>query len=260
MNSSLNPDAVLAARADERLAHAYQQIVRADDQLARVTEKLSKMEHDAAPPAAEVGGLRPSRERPAMRGLAGLVLAGCIGAAAYAAQSPSGEAARLAIAQWAPAFTPALSPRLAKPGDGASPAQPAVQMAVAEATAPQPALAAQSPAQDMTPPPAAMPAELTQMLQAMARDIAAVEQGIEQLKANQERMAADNARAIEQLKASQAQVAHLVAKPLAPDARAKPPVPPPPQTAATAARKPAPTQPSQARAQSQPVQLQPDRQ
>ena len=36
-------DNVLAARADERLAHAYQQIARADEQLARVTEQLSKM-------------------------------------------------------------------------------------------------------------------------------------------------------------------------------------------------------------------------
>ena len=39
-----------------------------------------------------------------------------------------------------------------------------------------------------------MSPELTQLLQAMARDIATVQQGVEQLKASQERMAADNAR------------------------------------------------------------------
>jgi hypothetical protein len=256
MNSRPNPDAVLAARADERLAHAYQQIARADDDLARVTEKLSKMQRDAAGPPASAGGPRPSRDRPALRGLVGLVLTAGICAAAYAAQwSPYGEAARLTIAQWAPSLIPTSSPRLAKVGDGAAPVSPALQLAAAEPAAPQPA----SPVQDVAPTPAPMPPELTQMLQSMARDIATVEQGIEQLKVRQEQMATDNARAIEQLKASQGQVAHLAAKPAAPDPRAKAAAPPPPHVA-SAAHKPPPAPPPQARAHPKPIQLQPDQQ
>jgi acetyl-CoA carboxylase alpha subunit len=50
------------------------------------------------------------------------------------------------------------------------------------------------------------------MLQMMARDLANVEQGIEQLKTSQERTTSDNVRAIEQLKTSQEQMARDNAK------------------------------------------------
>ena len=50
------------------------------------------------------------------------------------------------------------------------------------------------------------------MLQTMARDLANVEQGIEQLKTSQQQMASDNAKAIEQLKTSQEQMARDNAK------------------------------------------------
>ena len=258
MNSTPNPttgspDAVLAARADERLAHAYEQIARADEQLARVTEQLSKMEHEAAHRPSVVYCPPPSHDRPAIRGLLGLVLAACIGGAAFAVQTPYGEAARLTIAQWAPSLVSTSSLWLQKSEDSAEPRLPAVQLAAAEATPPQSATSAQAPAQDVAPTPAPIPPELTQLLQSMARDIATVEQGIEQLKASQERMAADNARAIEQLKASQEQAARVVAKPSEPDTRAKTT----PRPVAVAARKPPP--PSQARAH-QPVQLQPKQQ
>ena len=46
----------------------------------------------------------------------------------------------------------------------------------------------------------------------MARDLATVQQGIEQLKANQEQLASDNAKAVEQFKASQEQMTRLVAR------------------------------------------------
>ena len=67
-------DIELVARADERLAHAYEQIARADEQLARVNEQISKMEQDAAPKKFANGYRRPSRGRPALRGLVGLLL------------------------------------------------------------------------------------------------------------------------------------------------------------------------------------------
>jgi len=246
-----NPDTVLATRAGERLAHAYEQIASADEQLARVTEKLSRMEQDAAryPPAVP----DRARGRPVLRGLVGLALAACIGAAAYASRSPYGEATRLAIAQWAPFFLSTSSPWVAKPGNAAEPNPPTMQLASADATAPRPAQPAPSPAQDATSTRAPMPPELTQLLQNMARDIATVEQGIEQLKASQEQMAAENARVIEQLRAGQEQMTRLAARP---PAQAKPPVPAPPPVA-SAARKPPPP-PPQARSRPPPVQLQPD--
>ena len=50
------------------------------------------------------------------------------------------------------------------------------------------------------------------MLETMARDIANVEHGIEQLKTSHEQMARDNAKAAEQLKANQKQMASFIAK------------------------------------------------
>ena len=108
-------------------------------------------------------------------------------------------------------------------------------------------------------------AELAQLLQTMARDLANVEQGIVQLKANQEQAARDNAKATEELKASQEQMTRLIAKlsehnkvseqSLRPKTSASPLRPSP-----TAAPKPVPVRPSpQARARPQaPTQLQPD--
>jgi len=94
----------------------------------------------------------------------------------------------------------------------------------------------------------------------MAHDLATVEQGIEQLKASQERMASDNARAVEQLRASPEEMTRLVARASEQDQRAKTAALPP-RPVATPARKPPPTHPSsQARAQPQPIQLQPDEQ
>jgi hypothetical protein len=46
----------------------------------------------------------------------------------------------------------------------------------------------------------------------MARDLATLGQGIEELKTRQEQMARDNASAVEQLKASQDQMARAIAK------------------------------------------------
>jgi hypothetical protein len=93
----------------------------------------------------------------------------------------------------------------------------------------------------------------------MARDLANVQQQLEQLKASQEQMASDNAKTVEQLKASQEQMTRLVAKASEQNLRPKMSAPPP-RPIATATRKPVPTLPSQQtreRAQA-PIQLQPD--
>jgi len=277
--STINPDAVLSARADERLAHAYEQIARADDELTRVTEKLSRMENEAARRPAAAYNPRPSRGS-GSRGLIAFILAACIGGAAFASHSSYGEAARQTIAPFVPSYISTSWLSVAKPQDAAQQTSSPVQLAAAETTLLQPTPSAQTPMQAIPSAPSAAPVpaspDLTQMLQSMARDIATVEQGIEQLKANQAQMAADNARAIEGLRASQEQLTHLAtrpadkpsAKPAAPPVaqetttRAKPPSPSPgaPKPVAGTAHKPSPASPSPAKPRAQPVQLQPDAQ
>src|SRR5215470_14028901 len=99
MDSTVTPrtteaDDALAARADERLAHAYEQIARADEQLARLNEQMARMEQEAVPHPSVIPLRRPSRGRPALRGLLGLFAAACIVGAAFVSQSSYGEAAR----------------------------------------------------------------------------------------------------------------------------------------------------------------------
>ena len=96
-----------------------------------------------------------------------------------------------------------------------------------KATPPQPAPPAQT--APVAPTTGPLPAELAQSLQTITRDLARVEQGIEQLKTSQEQISRDNAKLAEQLKASQEQMARLVAKPsehtLPPKTAARPPRP-----------------------------------
>ena len=269
MNSMPNPtqtdphDVALAV-----LKQAYEQFE--DRQLPRVDEQVSKVEQDAA--------RHPSDQQkhlavPGRRGLIGLLLAACIGAAAIAWQS-NGDAAKQMIARWAPQFDLNSSPAPESPVP-AQPSPPAVQTAAAKATPPQPAPPAQT-----APEP---PGQAQLLLQSTRRDLAAAEQdieqlraGIEQLKASQEQMARDNAAVAEQLKASQEQMARLVAKaseqnlrpktsaprpqPIATPTRKPVPKPsspqgtsaPPPRPIATPARKPVP-KPSSPQARAQPL-------
>src|SRR6266478_6033082 len=200
MNSMPNPtqtdphDVALAA-----LKQAYEQFE--DGQLPPVDEQVSKIDQDAA--------RHPSDQQkrlavPGRRGLIGLLLAACIGAAAIAWQS-NGDAAKQMIARWAPQLDLNSSPGPEKPVP-AQPSPPAVQTAAAKATPPQPAPPAQT-----APEP---PGQAQLLLQSTRRDLAAAEQdieqlraGIEQLKASQEQMVRDNAAVAEQLKASQEQMA-----------------------------------------------------
>jgi septal ring factor EnvC (AmiA/AmiB activator) len=235
----------LVARADERLAHAYQQIARADEELARFNEQISKLENKP------VNRLRqPSRGRPALRGLMGLLLTAGICAAAFVWQS-HGEAIRPIISQWAPQLVaasslPSEAPKLA---DQQSP--PAVQLAAEDAAASQSPPPAQTAAQDAAA--ASVAAEQAQLLQTMARDLASVQQEIEQLKAGQAELTRENARTAEQFKANQEQMARAIASATEQSQR--------PRTSAAplpAARKPVPTRQTEARVQARaPVQLQP---
>jgi hypothetical protein len=237
MDTTLNPKQadpphVLIAQADEELAHAYEQITRADEEIARAEEQLSKLEHDAAR-----RGNRGSFGGRAVRGFAGLTLTACICVAAYVWQSPSyGVAVRQITARWGPQIVPPSS--LTLESLPAQPSPPTVQAAAAKTA--QPAPLAQP---EIVAPTAALSPELTQLLQSMARDIATVAQGLEQLKASQEQVARDNAKGVEQLKASQEQMARVIAKASEQSLRPKISAPPPRPTA-TPTRKPVPTHPS----------------
>jgi hypothetical protein len=217
MNSTATPNAIEPhnapiASADERLAHAHDQIAGADEELTRLSEQLAKMERDATRPASAGPGPQPPPGRPARRGLVGLLLAACITAAALVFQSSYGGEAKLVVARWAPQLvsTPSLPPENAP-----LPAQPApsiVQVAAAEAAPPQATPVAQAAPQDASPTATAALADQAQLLQKMARDLANLEQTIEQLKANQQQIARDNSKAIEELKASQEQIKGVLAR------------------------------------------------
>jgi len=253
-------DVELVARADERLAHAYEQIASADEQLARINAQISRIEYDAARKKAVNKLRRPSRGRPVLRGFIGLLLTAFICIAALASQS-YGETARLMISRWAPQLAsswPSATPELA-----AQQSQPAVQVAAADAAISQLSPQAQTVSQDAAPAP--IPPEVTQSLQTMARDLASVQQEIEQLKASQQELTRENARTAEQLKASQEQMARAISNASEQNLRLKPSVAAsvatsakPPLRVANTARKPVSTAPpKQARAQARaPVQLQ----
>lgn len=243
-------DVELAARADERLAHAYEQIVRADEELARFNEQISRMEKKPANRLRQ-----PSRGRPALRGLLGLLLTAGICTAAFAWQS-YGETVRPMIARWAPQLASSLPSETTKLVDQQSP--PAVRVAAADAAVSQVPPPAQTAPQDA----GAVAAEQAQLLQTMARDLASVQQEIEQLKASHAELARESAKTAEQLKANQEQMARAIANVSEQNLRPRTTAAPsanPPRPVANPARKPASTVPvTQARAQARaPVQLQP---
>jgi hypothetical protein len=222
MDSMPNPkqidpsDVAIAAIKD-----AYQQIGRADKQLPRVNEQVSRLEQVAARRPSDqqerpaVLSRRSWRDRPAFRGLMGLLMAACIGGAAIALRS-HGDAAKQMIARWAP--QPGLiSSSSAENPVPPQPSPPAVQASAAKAALPEPvppASPAQTDPEDVAPTSAIPSPTQAQPLQSMASDPAAAEQEIEQLKASieqlktsQEQMVRDNAELAEQLKAAQAQMA-----------------------------------------------------
>ena len=211
-SKAIEPQDALIARADERLAHAYQQIARADEELTRVSEQVARMEREAAHPRpAEPGPQSPPR-RPALRALVGLPLAAGIVVAALVLQSSYGGGAKLVVARWAPQLvsTPSLPPE--NPPLPAQPAPSTVQVAAAEAAPPQATPSAQTTPQDAAPTATAALPDHTQLLQTMARDLANVERNIEQLKADQQQIASDNLKAIEELKASQEEIKRVLAR------------------------------------------------
>jgi hypothetical protein len=208
MNST--PASKAIEPADERLAHAYQQIVGANEELARVSEQVAKMERDdARPPSAGPGPQSPPR-RPVFRALVGVLLATCIVVAAVALPSSYRAGAKLLVARWAPQLVSTSPPE--SPPLPAQPAPPTVQVVAAEAAPPLTTPLAQTAPPDAAPTAAATPPDHIQLLQTMARDLANMERDIEQLKASQQQIASDSSKAIEELKAGQEEIKRVLAR------------------------------------------------
>jgi hypothetical protein len=168
-----------------------------------------------------------SMVRRAVRAFTALLLAVCIGVAAFVWRS-YGDTAEKKIAKWTTQFflTVSLSPQKSEP-----PAQPAAPAVAADATntAPsQPAAPAETAAQGVAPAAAAPSADSAQ-LQSMSRDLASLGQQVEQLKAS-----------IEQLKAGQQQASRDVARVSEQNARPKISAPPPLRPVVARPRNPMP--------------------
>jgi hypothetical protein len=184
---------------------------RADEELARLSEKVTKMERDAARPTSARRDRQAPPGRPALRALVGLPLAACVVVAALILQSSYGDGTKSVVALSLPqqlASTPSL------PENPPFPAQPApsvVQVAAAEAP-PQVTPVTQTPPQETAPAPTPAIPDQTQLLQTMARDLANVERSIEQLKATQQQIANDNSKDIAELKTSQEEIKRVLAR------------------------------------------------
>jgi hypothetical protein len=267
MDSTPKPDQagthdLLPVRGDEKPRRDYEEVVR--EELARVQERLAKLApaapSAAAPPEvksapaaldANVTAFRPSAgaagtasaeqqspRRGTSRFLSGMLVTFFM-AGAGVAWSAYGDALRPTIAAWTPQVSVAWSQvaeKLGLSGDPTPPTTPApTQAASAEPIAPQasaPPETAAAASPEASPTAAPAPADVTQLLQGMARDIAALEQGIEQLKASQEQITRDNAKLAEQLRANQEQMTRMMARTSEPNLRPKPPAPPPRPVAA----------------------------
>ncbi len=204
------------------------------------TFRASDVDHVEVPPDKVHGPLkRPSNGRWVMRASLGFVFA-LASAMAAAAWQHYGDAAMQTIANWTPPFALVSSPPPAAPVAADQPDSPVDQASAADAT--QAAPPAQ-PAQDAAPPPAAAAApDPAPLPPSVARDLAAMGQQIEQLKAS-----------IEQLKAGQEEMAKQMSRDVA--AKTSEQVPRqklsalPPRPAAPPPRKPRPAfSPAQATA------------
>jgi hypothetical protein len=167
-----NPFDAMVARLEEANARAYEQFGGED-------ESVFSSEHDAARHSSDQQKRPAVPDHRSLRGkaLIGLLLVTSACVAGFAWPSSYGDAAKLTIAQWA------------------------------NASLRQPAPPAQTTPQDVASAAVPMSPELAERLQTMDRDLANMQQQIEQLKTSQEQMVRGNTAVAEQLRASQEQLA-----------------------------------------------------
>ncbi|HLX14146.1 MAG TPA: hypothetical protein VKS24_02935 [Bradyrhizobium sp.] len=244
------PDAVRVAPSDDEISDLLRAAARqrSDGQVRNVDPmaELSVLPADATfRPTADAAPLRGrSTGRRLMRALAAVLIAACVGAAAMAWQA-SGYAAKKLVAKWIPQFALTSSLSLDKLGLGAESASPANESEVADAPPAQSASPEQAGPEGAAAIPAAPPADSSQSLASMARDLASVSQevealkaGIAELKASQQQMARDLAKASEKASEPIARAKLTAAAPHPPAARKPQPVYSPAPTASAPAYRP----------------------
>ena len=158
---------LMIKRLEEANARAYE---KAHEKAARVDERVSVSEDEVARHPSDQRKQPTVPNRRTSRGVLALSLVGSLLAASLAFwASPYGGAPKHIVERWAPSLV-------------------------------------QTTSQDPAPTVSLMPPELTQRLQTMARNLATLEQGIEQLKNSQDQLTRDNATVAEQLKAALSQM------------------------------------------------------
>ena len=195
--------------------------------------------------AAAVG--RPSRGKWVARATMAFMFA-LVSAFAAAGWQHYGHHAKAMIAEWTPIIATQFALASSPPADQAVPieqAAPADQAAAVDQATP-PAATAARPADTAAPAAAALPSESAELIQSMARDLAAMGQQVEQLKASIAELKANQQPATPAIaRTSEAKPAEI--KPPAPAPVARPKVsaalPPPPQRPAPPPlRRPPPVQ------------------
>jgi hypothetical protein len=214
-------EAALAA-----IAQAYRQM-GADQQLVQIDETACKLETEKKAtrhPSDEqprFAGPGSSRSRLVLRSLMGLLAVACIGVAAFAWPSPDGQAAPEPISTSSVSIEKKELPAQPAPSNAGVAAE-------TDAGLPQESSQAQttlqSAAREAPTAAAAMAPDLAQSIQMITRELANVEQEIDQLKTGQaqmvrdsvelvlkatQEMARNNADLGEQLKANHEQMANI---------------------------------------------------
>jgi hypothetical protein len=196
-------DAALAA-----IAEAVRLIGQPNEKLAQFDELEKKRQemHEFSDARSAKPVEMSSRSRLMLRSLMGLSALACIGVAAFAWQSTHGQAAP------EPISTSSVSVERKQ-----QPAQPvahnAEKAAKIDAGLPQPPSQAQTTVQrtaQIAPTTAPMAPDLAQSIQMIARELANVEQGIDQLKTGQTQIVRDNTEMAEHFKATQEMARHNV--------------------------------------------------
>ena len=274
-------DVALAAIAQaHRQIGAGENLVQVDETAFKLEEEKIATRHpsDEQPRFAGPGS---SRGRLVLRSLMGLLAVACIGVAAFAWPSPHGQAAPEPISTSSVSIEKKEPPAPSNAGVAAK----------TDAGLPQRSSQAQTTLQRAAPvAPTAAPLapDLAQSIQMITRELANVEQGIDQLKTGQAQMVRDNAELVlkatqemarnnadlaEQLKASHEQMANIaeqlkqsqeqIARLVASEEKQRPrTLASSPRPTANATRKLVRTRPSpRVRVQTQdPTPLQPDQQ
>jgi hypothetical protein len=191
------------------IAQALGQIGYVDEQLVQLDQTAFKLEKEKnatrhpsnEQPRSAEPGRGSSRGRLVLRSLMVVLALACIGVAAFAWQSTHGQAA--------PEPVSTSSESIEKREPSAQPAPYTAHVpAKTKAGLPQPASQAQTTPQRAAPTAAPVAPDLAQSIQMIARELANVEQGIDQLKTGQAQMVRDNAELAEHLKATQEMARH----------------------------------------------------